>query len=177
MLFLLLLGCPKSSVPETAPALPVTHVQAVLGGEGATKVRSERDAILEVLQQTNAAALDCYVSALAAHPNIYGEHRVRIHVGSDGSVLSAQTIIGTLNHAGLEACVLELVEGLSFPKPTQADGLWVSYPFLFTSDATPPEVVRALRIRHGLLNPALETISEEPDASPVQGEDGWWMTW
>ncbi len=178
MLFLLLFACPKSSVPETVPALPVTYVQASIGvGEGVSETLSERDAILAVLQQTNAPALDCYLSVLASHPKVYGELRVRIHVGADGGVQVAETIIGTINNAPLEACVLELVRALSFPEPTQAEGVWVSYPFLFTSDATPPQVVRALRIRHGLLDPKLETISEDPDAAPVQGQDGWWMNW
>jgi len=132
---------------------------------------------LAVLQQTNAPALDCYVAALATHPNVYGELRVKIHVGQDGAVQTAGTIVGTVNHAGLEACVLETVRGLTFPQPRQEDGVRVSYPFLFTSDTTPPEVVRALRIRHGLLNPALEKISEDPEAEPVQGQEGWWMNW
>ena len=178
MLFLLLLGCPKSTVPESTPALPVTHVQAETGGvEGVLDTRSERSSVLAVLQQTNETALDCYLSTLETHPNVYGELRVRIHVGADGAVQTAETILGTLNDAPLETCVLGLVENLNFPPPRKAEGLWISYPFLFTSEATPPQVVRALRIRHGLLNPGLETISEDPDAPPVQGEDGWWMTW
>ena len=64
-----------------------------------------------------------------------------------------------------------------FPKPSKAEGLTISYPFLFTSDATPAEVVRALRIHNGLLDPEMETINSEPDAGPVLGIDGWWMGW
>ena len=49
-----------------------------------------------------------------------------------------------------EACVVEAVRVLVFPGVT-TDRLTVVYPFLFTSDATPPEVARSLKVRYGLV--------------------------
>jgi len=178
---LLLLACPKTAEPEpgtASPSLPATHVQATAPEETVSGAPlAERDSILAVLHSTADPALSCYTTALAGQSDLFGEMRVRLQIAADGSVQEVSTTHSTLRSGSLEACVLEVVKELSFPAPSGDKGLVVSYPFLFTSDVTPANVVRALRIRNGLLDPSTEILSDEPDADPVAGEEGWWTSW
>ena len=179
---LLLFACPKTGETETepvaAPALPATHVQAKAPSRAPiTAPGEERDRVLEVLQTTTGPALACYSKALATQADLFGELRVRLIIAPDGSVPEVATTHSTLRNSEMESCVHGVVKGLAFPALSKAEGLIVSYPFLFTSDLTPANVVRGLKIRNGLLDPGGETMSEEPDADPVNGEDGWWTSW
>ena len=97
-------------------------------------------------------------------------------IGADGSVSETTVAFSTLSHVAMVDCVQQVVASLTFPPPRR-DGTMVRYPFVFTSGRTPNEVVRALQIRNGLLNPGSEFVSEEPDAVPARGENGWWEAW
>ncbi len=118
---------------------------------------SFKQAILRVL--ATAPAAPCYEALLAQDPRAYGEVVVRFTVLADGSVPESEVLFATLSDAPAEACVAGVVKTLAFPGVTQAP-ISVVYPFLFTSDATPMEVARALKVRYGLLPP-------EPPGDPT----------
>jgi hypothetical protein len=182
LLFLLMFACPKTVEPEAEPgvprALPATHVQAKAPARAPVlSPVEERDRVLVVLQTTGEPALACYTEALSSQADLYGELRVRLKIAPDGSVPEVATTHSTLRNPALESCVHTVVKNLAFPVPGKKEGLTVSYPFLFTSDLTPANIVRGLKIKNGLLDPATERMSEEPDANPVNGEEGWWSAW
>jgi hypothetical protein len=182
LLFLLMFACPKSMETEAAStasrALPATHVQAKAPARApVTSPVEERDRVLVVLQTTGDPALACYTEALSTQADLYGELRVRLKIAPDGTVPEVATTHSTLRNPTLESCVHGVVKDLTFPVPSKKEGLTVSYPFLFTSDLTPANIVRGLKIKNGLLDPAKEFMSEEPDADPVDGEEGWWSAW
>ena len=102
---------------------------------------------------------------------------MRLKIAPDGTVPEVATTHSTLRNPTLESCVHAVLKDLAFPVPSKKEGLTVSYPFLFTSDLTPANIVRGLKIKNGLLDPAAEFMSEEPDADPVDGEEGWWSAW
>ena len=84
---------------------------------------------------------------------------------------------GTITDEDMQACVLDKAKALEFPALSR-DGIKASYPYLFTTDRTPPEVVRALKVRHGLIPP--DPVGDgdlTPEAEPARGEDGWYETW
>jgi len=182
---LLLLACPKTAETveeDVSPSLPATHVQATVpvGTVPDGKAQEsglERDRILAVLQSTAGPALDCYTAALAGQPDLFGEMRVRIQISKEGTVEEVRSTYSTVHSSDLDSCVVEVVKELTFPAPSAERALAVSYPFLFTSDLTPANVVRALRIRNGLLDPTQEAVSDEPNAEQVAGEEGWWTAW
>jgi hypothetical protein len=182
-LFLLLIfACPKTIETEAEPvesrALPATHVQAKAPERApVTSAVEERDRVLVVLQTAGEPALACYTEALSSQADLFGELRVRLKIAPDGTVPEVATIHSTLRNPSLETCVHGAVKDLAFPVPSKKEGLTVSYPFLFTSDLTPTNIVRGLKIKNGLLDPATEVMSEEPDADPVDGEEGWWSAW
>jgi outer membrane biosynthesis protein TonB len=182
LILLLMFACPKTveteAEPGVSPALPATHVQAKApAGAPMLSPVEERDRVLVVLQTTADPALDCYNDALSSQADLYGELRVRLKIAPDGTVPEVATTHSTLRNPEMESCVHGVVKNLAFPVPSKKEGLTVSYPFLFTSDLTPANIVRGLKIKNGLLDPATEYMSEEPDADPVDGEEGWWSAW
>ena len=182
-LFLLLFfACPKTVETEAEPtasrALPATHVQAKAPARAPVlSLTEERHRVLVVLQTTGEPALACYTDALSSQADLFGELRVRLKIAPDGTVPEVATSYSTLRNPTLESCVHAVVKDLTFPAPSKKEGLSVSYPFLFTSDLTPANIVRGLKIKNGLLDPTTEMMSEEPDATPVDGEEGWWSAW
>lgn len=119
----------------------------------------------EQLRRTLATAVvgPCYEAALTRDPGLYGEVVVRFTALADGKVDDAGVHLSTLGDAVAEACVLDAVRRLSFPGVT-TDRLTVVYPYLFASDATPPEVARALKVRYGLL-------AADPAGDPTNPKD------
>jgi hypothetical protein len=124
-----------------------------------------REQLLRTL--ATAAVAPCYEAALGRDPRLYGELVVELSIQADGRVVDASARLSTLGDAEAEACTLGAVRALSFPGVTQGT-LTVVYPFVFTSDATPPEVARALKQRYGLLPPESDERMVDPrdDAPP-----------
>lgn len=95
-------------------------------------------------------ALACYQAALARDPMAYGEVVVNVAVDASGRSRQASVALETVGDDALIACIEGLVRNVQFPAPTQPQ-VQGRYPFVFTSDRTPPEVVRTLQERYGLL--------------------------
>ncbi len=138
--------------------------------------RGERDAILAVLKTSQPAAQACYVDAVGRDPHLHGDLVARVDIVADGSVGRATITRTTLRDDGLGPCVAQALEALTFPAPSK-DPLVVSYPYVFVSDLTPPEVVRALYIKHGFLDPDDEIPEDDKRKELASGEDGWYEHW
>ena len=191
-LFALAAACqPKQAPPQPVAQAGAAERPALGGPVSAAHIRletgltappraapdAERQVILAVLREAQAAATTCYAQAVQRNPYLYGDIEVYIELTAGGGVRETHVRYGTLGDLEMEDCVLVLVRGLSFPAPSR-DGLKISYPFIFTSDLTPPEVERALLVRHGLAIPALdEPLEDDPNLDPARGQQGWWETW
>jgi len=108
---------------------------------------------------------------------LYGEMVVGLELKAEGSVTEGKVLFATITDEDMQACVLDKAKALEFPALSR-DGIKASYPYLFTTDRTPPEVVRALKVRHGLIPP--DPVGDgdlTPEAEPARGEDGWYETW
>lgn len=180
MSWLLLLGCPKPS--EVSPVVAGSHVVASTGLQADELMRlPERQRFLSVLDASAPKAQVCYERALQANPLLYGDLSVWLVLTPEGGVDSAEVLLSTMGDEGLESCVLEVLSGLQFPSPSRA-GLTLRYPFVFTSELTPPEVTRALLLEHGLLDLEAEAAAAEQAAREgrrrgEQGHPGWTESW
>ncbi|MDP2315906.1 MAG: AgmX/PglI C-terminal domain-containing protein [Pseudomonadota bacterium] len=142
-----LVACaPKVPPVEVAP--PPAPSAGLVEVTGMAAKAAPKELLRRVL--ATAAVGPCYEAALARDPRLYGEVVVRFTALADGRVEGVDVHLSTLGDAAAEACVLDAVRVLPFPGVT-TDRLTVVYPFLFTSDATPPEVARALKVRYGLV--------------------------
>ncbi len=181
MSLLLLLACPKpAEVPP--PAASGSHVVASTGLQSGELMRlPERERFLAVLGAASPQAQVCYEAALQRDPLLYGDLSVWLVLTPEGGVDSAEVLMSTLGDAAFEGCVLEVIAGLQFPSPSRS-GLTLRYPFVFTSELTPPEVTRALLIEHGLLDlgaeaAAAEEAARDPRKRGDQGNRGWTESW
>jgi hypothetical protein len=138
--------------------------------------RSERDLILRVLQTSQPAAQACYAKAIHRDPSLYGDLVARVDIGGDGTVSSAAIARTTLHDQEIGDCVVAALRVLQFPAPAR-DTLVVSYPYVFVSDLTPPEVVRALYIKYGFIDPDQEVTDDDKRKSMASGEEGWYESW
>ena len=138
--------------------------------------RSERDEILAVLQSSQPAAQACYAEGVGRNPSLYGDLVARVTIVGSGVVSDATITRTTLRDDRVTACVTTALLTLGFPAPSK-DPLVVSYPYVFVSDQTPSEVVRALYIKYGFIDPADETSDDDERKSQTSGEDGWYEHW
>ncbi|MFH1468721.1 MAG: AgmX/PglI C-terminal domain-containing protein [Pseudomonadota bacterium] len=181
----LLCGCPPKAPPESAvpagppPAVGVVQVQidpvqraaAAAAPKGPTPVEQ---AALRVLDEARPRVTTCYQAALARDVNTYGEVLVRIVVDGEGRVTEAAASLDTVGDRELVTCVEDLVRSIAFPAPGAA-GLTLRYPFLFSSDLTPPEVVRAMMEQHGLLpREPNDPDVDDPERTPPTGTVETW---
>jgi len=146
--------------PEGAPP----PVRPVAGAEGQARA---------ALEASLPRARACYEEALARSAWVYGEVVVRITVRADGTVEDAASVLDTVGDPALVSCVERTAQAASLPAPG-AGGLVLRYPFLFTSDVTPPEVVRALRQQYGLLPEDDAPAIEAPQRAPAPGTVETW---
>ncbi len=165
LLGVLLAACAPKKPPEELPPPPAPAAGLVEVTGMAAKASPK-----ELLRRTLATAVvgPCYEAALVRDPRLYGEVVVRFTALADGRVEEASVHLSTLGDAAAEACVLDAVRALSFPGVTP-DRLTAVYPFVFASDATPPEVARSLKVRYGLLPPDPESDLTDPKAQTPTG--------
>ncbi len=184
---LLLAGCLEKVPPETPvstssgtpPAVGVVEVQ--VDPEAVARAMAERGpsdielAVLKVLDASIARATSCYTKALQADPYLYGEVIVRLVLDADGGIVEAASSMDTVGDAELVSCVERLVQAQRFPAPG-GQGFTLRYPYLFTSDLTPPEVVRAMKVHHGLIEDELPGLDLETldGADPSTGTIDTW---
>jgi len=180
---LLLLGCPKPiGASESQIEGSVTHVVVETGVasgdlQASGRPMSERDRILGVFQESRPVVTECFVTALADDPALWGELVVGAHISPEGGVLDVQTISTSIRDREMIACVESVVQQLTFPTPARGE-LRVSYPYLFTTEHTPAAEVRAMEIRYGLRDTDAELRGmEDPSRELESGENGWWERW
>lgn len=70
----------------------------------------------------------CYEKQLLANPDLAGSVTVNFFIGSDGTVQSATA---TGFDPTVASCVATVTKGVAFPKPGDAGGVQVNYPFTF----------------------------------------------
>ena len=169
-MLLLLTGCP----PKTPQGV---HVQV---SEDQLDLRPEGDRMREVLDGAAPDAQACYLDELERDPRAYGDLVFVVTVAEDGAVSSVELSLSTLS-ATMDACIVEVVQALDFPPPSAPDTT-LRYPMVFTTEITPPEVTRALMLKHGLLDleeeaQAAEDAALDPKKREEQGERGWTESW
>ena len=174
-LFLGLAAClekvpPAPAVSQSGPAPTAGVVTVQMDPEALAKAMAEKGpsgaeiGVLRVLHAANQRAASCYTAALAKDPYLYGEVLIRLTLDGQGGVVEAATRMDTVGDQELVSCVERLVQAQRYPAPG-GEGLSLRYPFLFSSDLTPPEVVRAMKAGHGLLE-------EEPSGLDLDSLDG-----
>ncbi len=184
VLSLVLGGCPpKAPPPEAAPVatgVPTAGVISVqvdpaVAAQAKTKGPSRaEEAVLRALDDAQPRAVSCYTAALQNDPNLYGDVVVRLVLDAEGRVTEASSVMDTVGDRELVSCVERLAHALSYPEPG-GEGLSLRYPFLFTSNLTPPEVVRAMKVHHGLIHDEPGTADiEAPERQPLQGTVETW---
>lgn len=151
-------ACAPKPTPPAGAGFVEAHVDA--------PPTAERAAVLAVLSGANAAS--CYDAALARNPNAYGEVVVRFSLDAAGVVTDSVPSLATLGDDEAARCVADLVRTLHFAPPSHA-GLKVVYPFVFTSNATPPEAARALKLRYGLIVEDLDADLTDARKKPPAG--------
>jgi TonB family protein len=180
---LALVGCPPKVPPGVAPpvaALPpaagVVQVQVdpTLARQNPARKPPAEVAALQVLDGARPRAASCYQAALARDVAIHGEVLVRVVIDPGGRVRSVEAVMDTVGDRELVSCVERLVEALRFPAPGQ-EGLNLRYPFLFSTDLTPPEVVRAMLAAHGLIEEEAQRVDvEDPERESSSGTVETW---
>lgn len=92
---------------------------------------SAKDDIREVVKAHNAEVRACYEAALTEVSDLQGKVTVSFNIEPGGEVTSVAIQDSTLDHDGLERCVLTAVAGWRFSPRSDAKPLAVSYPFIF----------------------------------------------
>ena len=171
---------PEPPVPKASSKAGVTLVQVAVdpGAAHVPPPRVDDDAeaaIIAVLDQAQPRAVSCYQAALKRDPYVYGEVLVRLELGDDGALKAAEAVMDTVGDNELVSCVERLVASLRYPRPRSALEA-IRYPFLFTSDLTPPEVVRAMKAADGLIEEEEQgTVDvDAPDGGPPVGTVETW---
>jgi len=125
------------------------------------------------IDQARPQAQACYEAALGRNPLAYGEVLVDVSVNAEGRAPGATVVLETVADDALVTCVEGIVRNVAFPVP-KTSGASGRYPFLFTSDRTPAEVIRALQDRYGLLPPP---PPEDRRGRMPEAEPGTVVTW
>lgn len=94
---------------------------------------SVKEDIKSVVKAHTAEVQTCYETALAKSSELQGKITVSFNIEPGGEVTSAAIQDSTLDHDGLERCVLSAVAGWQFSPRTGAEPLAVSYPFTFNN--------------------------------------------
>jgi hypothetical protein len=182
--FLASTGCPKRVDTRGAPepsrsGVGLVSLKTQPSGPSQTapdgRPLGEKERRQAVLDAATPLVLPCYQAAVARDPLAYGELLIRYSLDEDGGVRDLFTSLDTVGDPEMVTCVEGAVRALRFPVPSRPGAL-ESYPFLFTTDRTPAEVVRAMKARHGLL-PKEERGEWEPGDPARQPPPGTVETW
>ncbi len=113
----------------------------------------------------------CYRAALETDPDLHGELSVVFEVGGDGAVSNPVVDFSTLQGPTIEPCVLEVFGRLMLPPPPRPD-MKIRYPMVFTSPATPEQILTVLEERYHLDRGP--SSGEQKDESPRNDYDAPW---
>jgi hypothetical protein len=100
-----------------------------------TQVRGsiDRDAVLRIVNEHAGEMSACYERGLLKDPNLgAGKVLVEWTIDTKGSVGEARSKSSTLASGEVVSCLLDVLRGLSFPKP-EGGVVIVTFPFLFNS--------------------------------------------
>ena len=162
VLCLLVVGCRRT--PEAPRAIPErwdtpTHQRPLadwIRADSEPESTGKRappadyaDAIYRAVRRHYAAFQACYQAQLEAIPELYGELVVVFQIDGQGTIEHPVVDFSSLQGPGIEPCVLNVFEGLQVPPPPK-EGFTVRYPMVFTSPATPTEIVQVLARRYRL---------------------------
>jgi hypothetical protein len=112
------LGATSSTSWTTAAKLGVPQI---LGG------LTQRD-VDGATQRTIDGIRYCHERSLSGGAEITGRIDITLTVQPDGAVASAEVATSTLQHAAVEACVVERFRRTLFPRPTDGAGASITYP-------------------------------------------------
>jgi len=117
----------ESPLPETSRQGLQPHLLGAL----------PTDDVKRVIDTSKASVRFCYEKALTGgHPELQGKLSLHWIIEPTGKVDKASVTKGvsTLEDAGVEACVLDVVRSMVFPEPTGGGVVEVNYPFVFTAE-------------------------------------------
>jgi len=116
------LGEPDGKIPAQ-----VTWKEPILSGG------LDREIIQRVVRQNRASIKACYEQELQKQPGLNGEVLITFTIGPKGDVLSVSKAQSSLNHNGVEQCVMQRIRRWVFPEPKGGTLVNVRYPFRFFS--------------------------------------------
>ncbi len=135
-------------------------IRAEAEPEGQIVVESYADQVFVAVRRHYKEFQACYQAALQVDPDLYGELSLVFRIGRDGHVGAVKVDFSTLQSPALEPCVLDVFGRLVLPPPPRAD-MKVRYPFLFTSERTPPEIMATFTKHYHLEREPAEGGREE----------------
>ncbi len=136
----------KSSPDQTIEIDQKDELEALLktssnkkSGRGPAKVSStdlpaqrSRADILKVVRSRAGEVRRCYQQAVADKPGLAGRVVVKIVIAPSGAVTSAAISSSTVDHKGMEACLVARIESWKFPAAENPTTL--TYPFQFSAE-------------------------------------------
>ncbi len=100
---------------------------------GLVRSTGELDAeiIRKYIRQRTQQFQYCYEKQLSLDPALSGTVSTDFKIAPDGQVIAAQA--AGMGSREVEACVVEVIRAIRFPKPTGGGFVTVGYPFTFRS--------------------------------------------
>jgi hypothetical protein len=118
-----------------APAAPPPPEPQVKIGELSLPATADGAALRPVLAEAVPRVRRCYAQALENVPGLEGKLTIAFRIDTAGKVASAEGRSGF--HAGVTACVEDVVRGLRFPAPAAAIDVSAPLTFRLPDDAAP----------------------------------------
>jgi biopolymer transport protein ExbD len=121
-------GCPPDQLcGRKGPLIPPEEPPPPASARGSL----DREIIAGVLRAQIGAVKACYEAGLARSPKLGGRIMTTFTIGAAGTVTASKIGSSTLRDHQVEACIVDVVNKLKFPKPEGGGVVVVSYPFTF----------------------------------------------
>lgn len=108
------------------------------GGPPPVKGSLDKEEIRAVIRSHIDEVKHCYEAELGNHPDLLGRVMVTFTISAQGDVIASKMESSTMDSPPVEACTVATVRRWRFPKPIGGGVVIVSYPFVFTPEATLP---------------------------------------
>jgi hypothetical protein len=96
----------------------------------------DRETVRRIILSYRSQIRTCYERGLISSPNLEGRIVYKWQITPTGSVISAQIYKATLESSNLKTCVLDVIQGMNFPKSPNGLPTTVIYPFVFQGKRT-----------------------------------------
>ncbi len=96
----------------------------------------DRETVRRIILSYRSQIRTCYERGLISNPNLEGRIVYKWQITPAGSVISAQIYKATLESSNLKTCVLDVIQGMNFPKSPNGLPTTVIYPFVFQGKRT-----------------------------------------